>query len=215
MPATLEELRRDVPAYRAHDGSALGRMFERDKDELRTFGAPIESVTYGDPPQVGYRLRSSNFYLPFIAITTSGPPVRRAVPPSGYRALMQFAFEPDELQAVRDAAGRVRTLGDPLLSADAESAMRKLAFELPSDAVSSESEDDEHLVTDPVDAKTFAFLGAALIDRKTVTFDYRAPSSDSTMRRTVEPYGLIFLGAHWYLALARDTGHAATPELSS
>ena len=44
-PASFDELIRDVPAYagdQSHD--ARRRMFERDKDELRGFGVPIETI---------------------------------------------------------------------------------------------------------------------------------------------------------------------------
>src|SRR5690242_3117055 len=46
-PASFEELARDVPAYDASGKSsaAVMRMYERDKDELRAFGVPIETVT--------------------------------------------------------------------------------------------------------------------------------------------------------------------------
>ena len=46
FPVTLEELSPDVPAYAvARQKTALRRTFERDKDELRAFGIPIETVT--------------------------------------------------------------------------------------------------------------------------------------------------------------------------
>jgi hypothetical protein len=86
-PATFDELIRDVPAYAAGDQSheTRRRMFERDKDELREFGIPIETITAqdeGDPP--GYQLRVRNFYLPYLALRAEGktksprPAARRA-----------------------------------------------------------------------------------------------------------------------------------------
>jgi proteasome accessory factor B len=33
-----------------------------------------------------------------------------------------------------------------------------------------------------------------------VAFDYHAMGMDTTTRRSVEPYGLFFVSAHWYLA---------------
>jgi len=205
FPTPFDELRRDVPAYAATDRASLMRMFERDKDELRAFGVLIETVTFGDPPQTGYRLRRQDFYLPFLAVAGGGrAPTRTAVPPDGYRALGRLSFEPDELAVVAAAAARVRTLGDPLLSADVDDAMRKLAFDLPPDALRPDS--DEHVLAETVDEKTFAVLGRAVLDRKFVSFDYHAMSSDKTKLREVEPYGLAFLGAHWYL-VARDREH--------
>jgi proteasome accessory factor B len=209
FPAPFAELRRDVPAYLARpvDDASLLRMFERDKDELRAFGVPIETVLQPDGAETGYRLRSQNFYLPFLAVASAGAGARRGPrdDAAGYSAMAPLAFEPDELAAVADAAVRVRALGDPLLAADADSAVRKLAFDLPLDA--THTRDDERVVSERVDAKLFALLGRALVDRKLVTFDYHAMSSDRSARREVEPYGLAFLGSHWYL-VARDRDRA-------
>ena len=43
-------------------------------------------------------------------------------------------------------------------------------------------------------------LGEALLRRKRVTFVYHSMSRDVTEERIVEPYGLVFASAHWYLA---------------
>ncbi len=191
-----------MPAYAGSDGPALMRMFERDKDELRVFGVPIETVAFGDPQVLGYRLRPRDFYLPFLAVATSGRAATRPMPQPGYRSLPLLAFEPDELAAVAEAAVRVRQLGDPLLAADAERAMRTLTFDLPGiDGVRGA----ERVVAERVDERTFALLARAVFDRKTTTFDYAAPAPGVTGRRDVEPYGLAFLGSHWYL-VARDRG---------
>ena len=108
-------------------------------------------------------------------------------------------FEPDELDAVVHAAARVRELGDPLLSDDADSALRKLAVDLPIDHTGT---DGTHVAPPrpAADAGVFTGLGAALEARKVVSFDYRSMGSDTTGRRTVEPFGLFFLNQHWYLA---------------
>ena len=57
FPVSFEDLIREVPAYQDSGQSAdtRRRMFERDKDELRTFGVPIETADIGDE-QLGYRL---------------------------------------------------------------------------------------------------------------------------------------------------------------
>jgi len=46
-------------------------------------------------------------------------------------------------------------------------------------------------------------LDKALHERKRVTISYTTMSTGLTTRRTVLPFGLFFLGHHWYLA-ARD-----------
>jgi proteasome accessory factor B len=205
FPATFSELRADVPAYllRPPTDASLLRMFERDKDALRDFGVLIQTVTSPDGADTGYQLRQRDFYLPYLAVASSGAGRHRRTGAAGYSALAPLTFEPGELAAIADAAARVRSLGDPLLAADADAALRKLAFDLPLDA--ARVHDDERILAERIDAKQFALLGRALLDRKTVWFDYHAMSTDTTSRREVEPYGLAFLGSHWYL-VARDRG---------
>jgi proteasome accessory factor B len=208
FPVTFEDLARDVPAYL--DGrkskATLMRMFERDKDELRAFGVPIETVAADDGEPGAYRLRTRDFYLPYLqAVAPTGKTTRapRRLDSYGYRALKSLALEPDELAVILAAAARVRSLGDPLLALDAESAMRKLSVDLPFEEIT----EDGGITFVPPRARpadeTFDQLGDALARRKSVSFDYHAMSTGQTERRKVEPYGLFFVGSHWYLA-ARD-----------
>jgi proteasome accessory factor B len=218
FPATFAELARDVPAYSTGQSAAtLARMFERDKDELRAFGVPIETVTEAGGDRTAYRLQHRDFYLPYLGIATPAsakPGAAPRVDRFGYRALESLAFEPDELEAVASAGARVRSLGDPLLASDAESALRKLAVDLP---VHPEAPGEISLLPggQPPAAAVFQTLGEALTRRKVVQFDYYSISGDRTATRTVEPYGLFFLGSHWYLAAHdRDRGEARTYRLS-
>src|SRR5215471_4296990 len=132
--ATFEEIARDVPAYqdrRAKPDSIL-RTFERDKDELRAFGIPIETFTNAmDPTRVGYRLAADEFYLPYLLAIT--PSRVRPTPGHGYAGLESLVFAADELEAIGRAGELVRSLKDPVLLEQCGSAMRKLAFELPLD----------------------------------------------------------------------------------
>jgi predicted DNA-binding transcriptional regulator YafY len=88
--------------------------------------------------------------------------------------------------------------------------MRKLAFDLPVDAVAAGPGDAVRVVPARAqpDRATFGVLADALRDRKVVTFDYHAMETDATARRTVEPYGVFYLGGHWYLA-GRDRDRGA------
>jgi proteasome accessory factor B len=117
----------------------------------------------------------------------------------GYANLPALSFEPDELDAVAHAAARVRELGDPLLAEHADSAVRKLAADLPIDVTRP---GDTHVARAraQADAAVFDALNAALEDRKRVTFVYRSMGTDVAARRTLEPFGLFFLNQHWYLA---------------
>ena len=146
-PATFDELAAAVPEYalkRAEIASAspaqkktleesLKRTFERDKQELKTFGVPLEALADDDGnPGGAYRLVRENFYLPYLCLALPGAATAavKKVDKFGYRKLATLSFEPDELTAVVDAAVLVRRLGDPLLAADASSALRKLAVDL-------------------------------------------------------------------------------------
>jgi len=204
-PVTFEQLIREVPAYAAEQKpESRRRTFERDKDELRRFGVPIETVEPDDGEAKGYRLRVRDFYLPYLAVRSQGGATPRKLDPYGYRSLPTLSFEPEELAAVAQAAERVRTLGDPLLAEHAESAMRKLACDLPVDSAAAP---DTRLVPPKAGANLdlLVALDRALEHRKRVTFRYHTMGSDSTGIRTVEPFGLFFLNQHWYLA-ARAPG---------
>ncbi len=203
-PITFEDIERGVPGYTGTNHASMKRMFERDKRELKQLGIPIESIGEEGSDESAYRLSSKNFYLPYLAVSTPrGESKPRRVGKYGYQALTTLAFEPDELEVVAEAARRARELGDPLLTADVDSAIRKLAFDLP---IGDVSESGSTRVLPPragADAGILQQLGAALVARKTVEFHYHTMGSDTTAVRQVEPYGLFFLDAHWYLA-ARD-----------
>ncbi|MFH1766442.1 MAG: WYL domain-containing protein [Gemmatimonadota bacterium] len=79
FPVPVEELMERLPAYardlRSGDETAkasVRRKFERDKDELRELGIPLETVTYsinyGVEEVQGYRISKSNFYLPYLKL---------------------------------------------------------------------------------------------------------------------------------------------------
>ncbi len=201
---TFEEIAREVPDYNDKAKDAAKRMFERDKKELKAFGVPIESEGDEGEKDFRYRLRTADFYLPYLSVTTSrGKSTPPKVDRYGYRSLKSLSFDADELRAVAQGAARVQKLGNAPLAADAASAMRKLAFDLPVDAVSAT--DDTVIVPARAraDRRTLEVLGESLHGRKKVRFEYRALGADSVATRTVEPYGLFFLSAHWYL-VARD-----------
>jgi predicted DNA-binding transcriptional regulator YafY len=212
MPVTFPELALDVPAYLA-DGSvaagkpspSLKRAFERDKVELRELGVPIESIGEEGSEESAYRLRTKDFYLPYLGIVSArGLERPETVDRYGYRSLETLAFSPDELEAIVEGARRVAQAGDPLLAEEARSAIRKLAFDLP---VGAADMPGETLIARPrrsSDPKTLAALGDALFRRKRVEFTYRAMQSGAPTERAVEPYGLFFVSGHWYLA-GRDT----------
>src|SRR5690349_20101366 len=54
--ATFDELAKDVPGYDLANSQreSVLRTFERDKDELREFGVPIDTVGDADGDMIGY-----------------------------------------------------------------------------------------------------------------------------------------------------------------
>ena len=211
LPATFEQLARDVPAYLADGTVAAGqpsdtlkRMFERDKVALRELGVPIETVGEEGSDESAYRLRAKDFYLPYLGIVTSrGVEQPTHVDHFGYHSLATLAFEPDELQAIVDGARLVGQAGDPLLADEARRAIRKLAFDLPLGATDGPAVTTIATSTNRAEPRTLAVLGDALVRRKRVTFDYQGMGASEPASRSVEAYGLFFIGGHWYL-VGRD-----------
>lgn len=194
-PVSFEELAREVPAYQVPGQSfeSRRRMFERDKDELRSFGIPI-STRPVEEGQLGYQLRRQDFYLPYLTVLRDGVRDGPVTPVDkfGYRSLPVLAFEPDELRLLEELGPRLQQLGVPSILDDARSALRKLGAGLP-------VRPPEPIPGTTI-AATFDLLNDGLQRRKHVTFAYRSLSAGTTTPRTVAGYGLFFLGHHWYLA---------------
>ena len=83
FPVAIDDIMAAVPAYAPKweggdekDRAAVRRMFERDKDELRDLGVPIQTVPYtmdyGAEQAEGYRLSARDFFLPYLKILREG-----------------------------------------------------------------------------------------------------------------------------------------------
>jgi predicted DNA-binding transcriptional regulator YafY len=225
FPVPLDELWASVPAYALpHDPTTreherVRRMFERDKEELREMGIPIETVTYhinyGLEERHGYRLAKRDFHLPYLrlvqeAAKSAGEPEaadthpgpRRRVPPA---TPGEFAVTEDEVGAALEGLREVAALPSFPLAPDARAAFRKLAFDLDPEALEEPSvvyvEDPEASAT----ADALKLLSEALRQGKRVRFRYRSMGRDEEVERAVRPYGLLFQHGRWYLiAWAED-----------
>ncbi|MFW6084236.1 MAG: helix-turn-helix transcriptional regulator [Gemmatimonadota bacterium] len=204
-PMTVEQIFEAVPAYRraagadgAPDPASVRRMFERDKDELRGLGIPIDtkqfSVNYGLDTAEGYVLRSGALYLPYLEIVAAS---EGSTPPaSGEPAAPVFTGEELEfaLEALREAA---EAPGWPL-TAETRSAFRKLAFDL-----GSLPEPSPVLHTRPPGAEEVAsilpVLTDAIVRRKRVAFRYHGLARGEATDRDVAPYGLLLQEGTSYL----------------
>jgi proteasome accessory factor B len=205
--ATFAQLRAQVPGYYDPESDnterhpSIERTFERDKDDLRALGVPIESVIGADGAFSRYRLKHKEFYLPYLELEGAHEEPR-FVNDEGYRSLPRVAFEPDHIAALVQGASLVSELGDEALAHEARMGLRRLAHDLPIDATLSA----------PVRIVTDATLDDALLDtlvdavrrRKRVRFRYHSIERDLISERDVEPYGIAHINGNWYLA-GRDT----------
>ncbi|MGD8700651.1 MAG: hypothetical protein PVJ43_15250, partial [Gemmatimonadales bacterium] len=95
LPVTVEQIMENVPGY-AGDWATedetkranMRRKFERDKDELRALGIPIETVeytvSYGREELQGYQLKPKQMYLPNLVIQRAGEDASENQRPSGH-----------------------------------------------------------------------------------------------------------------------------------
>lgn len=155
---------------------AFERMFERDKDELRSMGIPIDTVLDAHGEVQGYLIDAAKY--------ASG----------------DVSFDVDELVVLNLAA---LVWDDAVLDATATTAVRKIesivglqADELPSDMARG-SGTFAH-----VSAREAALLPLmrAVRDRRVVRFDYRRPGMADRTKRQVDPWSLHSEGGHWYLS---------------
>ncbi|MGW8268046.1 MAG: helix-turn-helix transcriptional regulator [Longimicrobiales bacterium] len=227
FPVPVEELMERLPAY-ARDWKGGGetardsvrRKFERDKDELRALGIPLETVTYsinyGMEEAQGYRISKKNLYLPYLRLLREGtrpPPQPDASRgPAVLAEADLFQLTPDgsiEIpgEAAADMVWGLDELSDlpgfPLAPA-ARSAFRKLTFDLdPQMGLRREGRKKPIVFAVPPEtARAEEHLDAlsdALLRRKRVSFTYHGIQRDQKTEREVRPYGLLFKHSHWYL----------------
>lgn len=145
------------------------RMFERDKDDLRSMGIEIEVASH-DPlfeDEPGYRIKKEKFRLPIDT------------------------FDAEELSILSTALGLWSESG---LSALTESTARRLGASSDSaEPLNSYSKDFAF------DAEGLVELSRALAARSSVTFEYRKEGDSQAELRNVNPLGLSGWRGSWYL----------------
>ena len=167
-------IREVVQGYHGQSDDAFEKMFERDKDELRELGVPIE-VGYVDrafEDEPGYRIRRQAFELPDIRL------------------------DGDEAAVVGLAA---RVWQHASLAEATSGALVKLRAGGVDVDTSALSVVEPHLAA-PEPA--FEPLWNAVVTRTAVRFGYRraddAPHGEPTVR-TLEPWGIVSWHGHWYV----------------
>ncbi|MCA1727582.1 MAG: WYL domain-containing protein, partial [Actinobacteria bacterium] len=143
-PLTFERIRELIPAYQHGDVASAKRMFERDKDDLREVGVPLE-----------------------------------------------LTFTAEELAALFVAAASDEA------SEPAEAAVQKLSATSDARTLKRLSDAPYLGAVDPGGGHLRALAGA-LGEGRAVSFGYRRADGEEEAR-TVDPFGLVFRGGHWYL----------------
>jgi predicted DNA-binding transcriptional regulator YafY len=161
------------------DETSLKRRFERDKDELRAMGIPVDFARSEECPDGGYTINRAASLLPPIEIT-AGEALTLSVIAS----------------AIEGAASGIY--------AEARSALLKLVASAPAqvDAIQPSAEDMVISLGLPSTKrleKVRDELASALAKRKAVSFQYRSLGREAPHRAAVEPYGLAVWAGRWYL----------------
>jgi proteasome accessory factor B len=171
---TAHQIRDAVPGY-PDSFDAFKRMFERDKDELRELGIPLEiGMNSALDDESGYRISRQAYVLPEIRL------------------------EPDEA-AVLGLAARVWRRAE--LAGAAAGALLKLraagidAQETTQPGIEPRLQAGE---------AAFTPLWEAVRDARPVSFGYRAAGRSSPQLRHLEPWGVVNRHGRWYVA-GQDT----------
>ena len=173
------------------------RKFERDKRELRELGVVLETQKvmpdHEDQEVEAYLLKPKDFYLPYLSIRAGRAPAPAERP----YFLPAIAIEPAELPILRGAAERVAQLVGTPLGTAAQSALRKLSFDIPETGV-AEEERALYAPTPPAFEAHFAVLRDAVERRRAVRGRYYTIGRDAEETRVIEPYGLMLSWGYWY-----------------
>lgn len=171
---TKSEIFRTVAGY-SGDAEAKDRMFERDKDDLRSLGIEIELGSF-DPlfeDEAGYRIKAENYQLQLSDIDATDI-------------------------ALLSQAGKVWR--EAALGESAQSGLRKLkALGIEAD-VDLLTEISPSTLSAPEQLEDII---EAITERRIITFEYLNSDLASTVRK-IEPYRLSNSRGYWYV-IGRDT----------
>jgi proteasome accessory factor B len=171
----------------APSDEAFEKTFERDKEELRSLGVPIE-VGQMDPyfdDEPGYRVRADEFALPEISLEPDEASVV---------ALATKVWDNAKLaEATTDAVGKLTAAGLDLDLTALDIAQPRLSADEPS----------------------FEVFWEATTTRRPVTFEYRRPGYDAPLTRHLQPWGVVRFSGRWYVVgLDTDRGQERVFRLS-
>ncbi|MFS0912643.1 helix-turn-helix transcriptional regulator [Microbacterium sp. 179-I 3D2 NHS] len=175
---TKQQILDNVSGYRqrADAGTradALEKMFERDKDELRSLGVPIETIGDAADPN---DLREARY----------------RIPQAEYDLPADIEFTAAELAVLR-LAGSVWSAESASL--DAQSGVRKIR------ALGIDGDEPIIGFAPRITARDAAFapLQDAIEKSRVVVFDYLKPGEAVPRRRSIRPLALVDYEARWHV----------------
>ncbi|MFC3776985.1 helix-turn-helix transcriptional regulator [Mycolicibacterium holsaticum] len=184
---TAEHIRETVYGYSENaSDEAFSRMFERDKNELRDLGIPLETgrVSQFDPTE-GYRINREAYALPAVELTADEA--------AAVAVATQLWESPELITATQGALLKLRAAGVDIDAVDAAVAITSTGA-LPG---LRGSED------------VLGILLSAIDSGQAVQFPHRPSRSDPYTVRTVEPWGVLTDRGRWYL-VGHDRDRNAT-----
>lgn len=162
--------------YPGMSDDAFEKMFERDKEELRSLGVPIEvgsmDAYFDDEP--GYRVRPDELSIPDISLAAD----EAAVIGLATRVWQHARLADATAEAVR----KLGALGVPLDETALDIAEPRLSADEPS----------------------FDLFWEAIQERVPVAFDYRRSGATRTTTRHLQPWGVVRYSGRWYV-VGHDT----------
>jgi proteasome accessory factor B len=184
---TKEQIRALMEPYRLSSDEAFDRMFERDKDDLRALGIPLETgfVDKFFEDEQGYRIKRDAFELPPIDFTA------------------------DEVAVLGLAARVWRHAGLAAATSDALVKLKAAGLSFDREQL------DQVQPTLAAEEPAFEAMWQATVHRTPVEFDYsRAGQRDATTRH-LQPWGVVTAQGRWYVAgLDTDRGEPRLFRLS-
>jgi proteasome accessory factor B len=168
---TKDQIRAATEPYQHATDEAFEKMFERDKEELRQSGVPIE-VGSLDPffdDEIGYRIHRSAFELPEIRFS----PEEGALLGVAARVWQQAGLTSETTQALTKLKAAGVSVQQEALT---DLSPRQLAREV-----------------------SFAPMWQATMQRQQVAFDYLKPGDLQPSPRRLQPYRVTSSQERWYV----------------
>ncbi len=186
---SAEKIRTSVAGYAdSPTAEAFSRMFERDKNELRDLGIPLEvgRASAWDPTE-GYRINRDAYALPAVELTADEA--------AAVAVATQLWESPELITATQGALLKLRAAG---VDVDPVDIGAPVAIASPAGVPGLRGSEE-----------VLGVLLSAIDSRQAVQFPHRPSRAEPYSTRTVEPWGVVTQKGRWYL-VGHDRDRDAT-----